>query len=230
MSQEAIVKPRRLRGFAARKVIYVPMDMPGQPFAKILRKRALREKKIGFCSLFSVGDKTVLYQATSAPLAALALEMLRVSGAEEIVHLGFCGSLTSSLVIGDVVAVAKALSDEGTSQHYFPEEKTFYPSGALLSEVENRLHRAGYLCQRATIVSTDAPFRETPAWLEEKQAQGAEIVDMETSAVFALSRFHGLKAASVQIVSDELSSGAWKIGFRRLSLRNRAKKCFLALL
>ena len=57
----------------------------------------------------------------------------------------------------------------------------------------------------------DAPYRETRPWLKSMQQKGATAVDMEISAVFALSEFHGVEAAALMIVTDELFSGRWKV-------------------
>jgi len=64
----------------------------------------------------------------------------------------------------------------------------------------------------------------------ENLKQGAEVVDMETSAIFALAAFHGIRAASLRIVSDELSGGKWKPAFSSLQLEDRVKDYFLPLL
>jgi purine-nucleoside phosphorylase len=53
---------------------------------------------------------------------------------------------------------------------------------------------------------------------------------METSAVFSLAEFHGIRAASLQIVTDELSTGKWKPGFSSPQVKDRVKDYFLPLL
>jgi purine-nucleoside phosphorylase len=53
---------------------------------------------------------------------------------------------------------------------------------------------------------------------------------METSAVFALAEFHRREAASLMIVSDELSSGSWRHGFFETGLEESVRRHFLPFL
>jgi uridine phosphorylase len=78
---------------------------------------------------------------------------------------------------------------------------------------------------RGTVWSTDAPFRETVGKVGAYQAAGVLAVDMETSALFAVARFRGIRLASLLVVSDELSSLSWRPGFkdpRFQAIRSRA--------
>lgn len=191
-----------------------------------VKKRGGPKKDLGFCSLYSLDGQTALYGAMGAAAAGLVLESFIASGAEDILILGFCGSLSRRFRIGDVTAISRALVDEGTSKHYFPRRRCFLPSPALAAELESKTA----VRRKGVIISTDAPFRETPDWLKESRRRGAELVDMETSAVFALAAFHGIRAASLQIVSDEIFSGREKSGFSGPLLRQRVAEFFLPLL
>jgi uridine phosphorylase len=177
-----------------------------------------------------VNNQIVIAGALGAPAAALALEPLIESGAKDIILLGFCGSFSEHLAIADLVSVARALSDEGTSKHFLPKRTNFLPSAGLKDGLERALHARGLGFKTGTIVSTDAPYRETRAWLEKSRRRGAEVVDMETSAVLALAQYHGIRAASLQIVGDELGSGKWKPGFSGPLVEKRVKSAFFPLL
>jgi purine-nucleoside phosphorylase len=81
-----------------------------------------------------------------------------------------------------------------------------------------------------SIVSTDAPYRETKTWMENKQKKGIDIVDMETSALFCLADFHNIKAAALMIISDELFSGKWRPAFNLIKLAKKTKEYFFPFL
>lgn len=183
-------------------------------------------RDLGFCRLFQFAGQSVLYGALGAPAGGLALETAIASGSKEIVILGFCGSLSPRFRIGDAVIIREAIPDEGTSGHYLPRRRSFFPSPDLSRNLESssKAHLSG------VIISTDAPYRETAAWMKRSLRRGAELVDMETSAVFALAVYHGVKAASLQIVSDEIFGRRWKSGFSGALLESRVRATFLPLL
>lgn len=230
MEKESIIPAKPLKDFKKKEVVYIPADFPSCCLGRLLKKRAVREKNMGFGYLYLLPDKVVLYQSIGAPLAALSLEMLIASGAKEIILLGFCGSLQPDYKISVASSISKALSEEGTSRHYLPGRRIFYPSLRLKKKIEALLKASKLPFLTGSVVSTDAPFRETKSWLAKMKEKGIDLVDMETSAVFALAEFYGLESAALMIVSDELWSGKWKKGFFDPQLEKRAKDYFLPFL
>ncbi|MBS3819333.1 hypothetical protein KGY73_07500 [bacterium] len=229
MKDSPICNPKPIKNFAHRRVLYFPMDIPSRLLLKFLSKKAAKEKKTPYGHFFLLPDKTVLLNAMSAPLAAFSVERLIASGATEIFLLGFCGAIDPRIKTGELVSASKAHSEEGTSHHYFPRRRVFYPSFSLKQQLENFLpSQISY--NSLAVVSTDAPYRETRSWIKEKQKKQIGAVDMETSAVFSLSEFHGILSTSLMIISDELSSGAWKTGFHSASLESSVRECFLPLI
>jgi len=227
LDEKLIVKPTPLKGFAKKNVVYVPFDSPSRILQRAIKKSSLKEKDICFGYLYLLREKTIIYHALGAPLAVIALECLIASGAKEILVLGFCGSLNPRYRMMDVVSVSKALSEEGTSRHYFSRNRIFRPSALLKNRIENFLRQQTLPFRSGTCVSTDAFYRETESWLEQKQRKKIDLVDMETSAVFALAKFHRIQAAALMIVSDELWSKAWKKEFRSPELDEKIKRYFL---
>jgi len=224
--EKSIVKPESLRDFAAEEVVCIPFDPPSRSLQKAVKKRASKEKNIGFGYLYHLKDKIVLYQSLGAPSVVLSLERLIVSGAKRIVLLGFCGSLNPEFKIMNVVSISKAFSEEGTSKHYFPRKRIFYPSAPLKNRIETVLNDSKLPFLTGSLVSTDAPYRETTSWLKHKQKRKIDLVDMEASAVFAIAKFYGIQAAALTIISDELWSGAWNKEFLSSELEEKMKKYF----
>ena len=98
---EGIIKPQPIRGFGRRTVLYIPVDSPSLTIQKALKKNARKTKITPLGQLFLFENKTVLYQCMGAPLAVLSLERLIVSGAQDIVILGFCGALDEKTDLGE---------------------------------------------------------------------------------------------------------------------------------
>lgn len=147
-----------------------------------------------------------------APQAVLVLERMIALGVKKFVAMGWCGSLCSEVVIGDIVIPSGAISEEGTSRHYPGVECA--PSWGLFHAMKSALASIGPAVHEGTVWSTDAPFRETRAKIRAFRAQGVLSVDMETSALFSVSRFRGVELAVVLVVSDDLSGLKWVHGFR----------------
>jgi purine-nucleoside phosphorylase len=223
---KAIVRPRPIKGLQKRRAIYIPFDPPSQVIKREVREKCLKEKDLVPGMLFLLPDKIVICQVLGAPAACLSLEKLVASGVQEIITLGLCGSLNSIYRINDVVSISKALSNEGTSPHYFPNRKVFYPSPRLKKEAETILQALSMPFTSGSVVSTDAPYRETKPWLAKMQQKKIDLVDMEASAVFALAEFYDIEAAALLIVSDELFSGKWKHHFLRSELEQKIREYF----
>lgn len=224
---ESIVKPQPIKGFGQRQVLYIPVDLPSHKLQKLHKKSANRIKTTLFGHLYSYPNRTVLTQCIGAPLAVMMLERLIASGAREIVILGFCGALDENTDIGEAVSVTDATSEEGTSRHYFPRKRRFRPSSSLRARIENSLSGRGLSFANGSVVSTDAPFRETRIWLEHNREKGIGFVDMETSAVLALADFYGVEAAALHLVSDRLTSSSHRSGFHTAKLAQNIRKYFL---
>jgi uridine phosphorylase len=229
-SGEPIVKPKPLRGFSHRKVIYIPVDLPSRIMRNVLKKKASRIKETPFGHVFLWNNTAVLYGCVGASLAVMGLEHLIASGTEEIIILGFCGSLSPDLSCLDVVSISKAHSEEGTSNHYIKRKKIFSSSGPLRQKIEDNLVERNLPFMKGITVSTDAPYRETVDWVLDKQKKGIDVVDMEASAVFALGEHHNIPAAALMIVSDELTGKKWKNVFKFPRLNTKIKQYFFPFL
>ena len=211
MRQESIARPE-FRGpdIPAGRLIFIPF-MPFPGILSDLKKKASRKIGLHQSELFYLENQAILYGPVGASSSVSSLEKLRLGKLKEIILLSYCGSLTEQLEIGQALLPLSALSDEGTSSHYLPRKDRHYQvSKACRQELLDRLESRKLPYAEGAIVSTDAPYRETPAWLKKMQQKGILAVDMEISAVLAFSRFYGLEAAGLFIVSDRLSLSFWR--------------------
>jgi uridine phosphorylase len=147
-----------------------------------------------------------------APQAVLVLERMIALGVRKFIAAGWCGSLRNEVRIGDIVLPSGAISEEGTSGHY--PGAVCAPSFELFNALKTGLTSTGQAIREGTVWTTDAPFRETFAKIRAFQSQGVLSVDMETSALFSVSRFRGVELAVVLVVSDDISGMKWVHGFR----------------
>ena len=155
-----------------------------------------------------------------APACVAKVEEMAVLGVKKIVFIGTAGSLQSNLRAGDVVLVAKAISDEGTSRHY-SKETVFEPDPTWFNEVALSFRQKGIAFQSGTTISTDAPYRETRTKLNKMGNSGVLTIDMEASAVYAACKTLCIAAVGVFIISDELFDGRWVPHFGKSHLRDK---------
>jgi len=151
-----------------------------------------------------------------APHAAILLENLVVRGVDQIVFVGWCGSLSGRLSIGDVLIASGAYSDEGTARHYgVSDSQTILETSKELNGcLASSLDRLGLPVLSAKVWTTDALYRETPEKIIHFRDQGAWAVEMELSALLAVASFRGVSLSSVLLVSDSVENLIWQPGFK----------------
>lgn len=165
-----------------------------------------------------------------APYAVMLLEALKAWGARKIIFYGWCGAVSHSVKIGDIIVATSAFVDEGTSKHYGYDENSCngvaLPSLELTETIKGVLRQSGISFHEGPVWSTDAIYRETPekvAWYKGKDVLG---VEMELSAIYSAARFRNIEAAGILVVSDEISTLTWKPGFKEDRFRkSRAAAC-----
>ena len=150
-----------------------------------------------------------------APYAAMVLETLIAWGAQRIFFLGWCGSISENVKIGDIVVATSAIIDEGTSGHYKNREKRIsFPAASMLTTINDALRQNQVNFHSGAIWSTDAIYRETCEKVKYFQRRDAIAVEMEMSALFTVAKFRGVDLGAIAVVSDELASFKWRPGFK----------------
>lgn len=150
-----------------------------------------------------------------APYAVMVMETLIAWGAKTFFFLGWCGAISPRVRTGDIVLPTGGMIDEGTSLHYgMNGGQIARPSASLVNKVSALVETLDIPWHSGTIWTTDAIYRETEAAVRHHQSRGILAVEMETSALFALAAFRQVDAVSLLVVSDELSSLAWRPGFK----------------
>lgn len=140
------------------------------------------------------------------PSAAIMCEELAMLGAEVLLRVGTCGAIDPDLQAGDLLVVDQARCEDGTSQalgagHYVngdgPLTQALFKQLAALGG-ERGIHRG-------RIASVDL-FYDPEANEREKRllSDRCLAIEMEAAAVFAVAARHGLKAACILAVTDEL--------------------------
>ena len=87
----------------------------------------------------------------------------------------------------------KAIRDEGTSHHYLKPSKYAYASKDMTQKIKNSLDKFKQKYFVGTSWTIDAPYRETVAEATQYQKEGVATVEMEASALFAVSQYRNVE-------------------------------------
>lgn len=160
-----------------------------EPFPRFLNR----------CPIWEIPGQNLCFLdgGRGAPQAADTVETLAAPGVRNIIAVGMCGAFDERVHIGEIIAPEKAFVEEGTSLHYYESIDASLPDGDFLSAVTSTFCDSTY-----PIVSTDSVYRQTFRKEQVWREKGAVGVDMETSAVFSIARYLGLRAAALLMVSD----------------------------
>ena len=149
------------------------------------------------------GSKVAVAIATiGAPMIVGQLEELAAIGFKNFIILGSCGVLDRSIEADKIILPAAALRDEGTSYHYAPSGDEVAYNESLLIKLEAIFDKHNIEHIRTKSWTTDAFYRETPDKVKRRLAAGAQVVDMEASAIMAWSQFRKSKVYQFFYTAD----------------------------
>lgn len=151
------------------------------------------------------GDVALMRMPLGSPAAVMCTDYLFRFGVRRAIAVGSCGAL-EALEEGELFVPTKALRDEGTSYHYLPAAPWVDLDPILRGQIEAAVTAAGYRTSPAPVWTNDAFYRETPAMLAHRMAQGCRIVDMECSAMAASAQMRGATFAQLFYTADSLGA------------------------
>jgi len=174
-------------------------------------------------------DFVVIGPVLGASALSFVIILLSEAGIKEVLAVGWAGTTKPAKRVSQIFLPTKALSFEGISRLHF-SENTSWPDLELLSTLKEFLEKARASYEEGAILSTDFPFffedlaRKTFFSLEFPEVKA---LDMETSALFTLSRHFGIKSCALHFIIDKLGLTSHKLFHKELDLLR--KKLFSAI-
>jgi uridine phosphorylase len=244
--EDTVFNPQNVRAYLAGRIgkaetkINVPADIVFTYDPRIFGQAITQSKAApvdwytyeGRLCLGNIGSKQVgiVHGLLGAAAAVMNLEELIAYGAKRVFELGVSGGIGSALSPGDLVVLKGAFSDEGTSKHYFRGKTWFESSRSLSQRLERSFREENVKFVWGDAWTTDAPYRETKEKVVRYRKIGAQVVNMESSAIFAIAAYRQVEAASVQIVSDIVSEKGWEPSFYSELVKRRRQEVVSAVL
>jgi uridine phosphorylase len=157
------------------------------------------------------GGKRVAFfhPGVGAAIAAGLLEEAIAFGCRKFIVVGGAGALEKGLEVGKLILVTAAVRDEGVSYHYLPPSRAVTAHPAGVQALETVLQHRGVPYHKAKTWTTDAPYRETPAMITARRAEGCFAVEMEAAALMAVAQFRGVVLGQCLYAGDDLSGEEW---------------------
>ena len=151
------------------------------------------------------GEEVVLCQApVGAAAAAQILDWLIGYGVREIISAGSCGAL-ETFPESTFLVPNRALRDEGASYHYAPSSRFMEISEKARKAIEETVTQHGMKYQEVVTWSTDGFYRETKEKVAYRKSEGCSVVEMECSALAAVSAFRGATWGMILYTADSLA-------------------------
>lgn len=179
----------------------------------VARPLALQRSEMGDHPVYELtvaGHRLALaHPGVGAPLAAGMLEEIIALGCRKFIASGGAGVLVPEVAVGHLVVPTQAVRDEGTSYHYLPPARTVAADPGAVAAIEAVLRERELAYVTGSTWTTDAIYRETPAKIARRRAEGCLTVEMEAAAFFAVAQFRGVPFAQILYGGDDLSGATW---------------------
>ncbi len=157
-------------------------------------------------------DFAFVFPGFGASVSTIILEECITLGSEKILFFGTAGSLLTAPPCHNLFVINAAISDEGTSRHYFfKSHHCFKTDTQFTNQIESVVKNNSLDYVTGKTWTTDALYRETAARLKKRKKQGCICVDMEASALIAVSNYHNKAIGGFFIPHDQISARGWKI-------------------
>lgn len=144
----------------------------------------------------------------SALAGGTLVEVNHITGANQFVMFGSCGSLDGQKTAGKFIVPTEAYRGEGLSYYYAPAQDYI--------SIKKAQKLAGYFEEweipfvTGRVWTTDSMLRETANLVNKRKAEGCIAVEMELAGVQAVCDFHGFVLYDFLAAGDVLAEDDYR--------------------
>ena len=236
-SKEAVIEPSKILepiDIPEHCVLAIFKEVLDKPFGNKDAKRIHQiQSELEPLPIYEikVNDKrlAVTHPGLGAPFEAAMLEELIALGCRKFIACGGAGVLQKDIVRGMVVIVNSAIRDEGTSYHYLPPSREVKANSKVIAFIEKVLqkHKIKYLIGKTW--TTDGYYRETKDKIALRKSEDCLTVEMEASALLAVSQFRNVEFGQILGAGDDVSGEEWDARYCDERASHREKLFWLAV-
>lgn len=158
--------------------------------------------------LTDIGDRQIgiVPCAVGAPYAVLVAEELAASGCSLLISITSAGAINLLGTPPYFVLIERARRDEGTSLHYTPPSEWSNLPAHLRTALTGAFDDLDEPVHRGVSWTTDAPFRETVAAIDDARTAGVHAVEMEAAALYAYANARHRDVVCVAHVTNTMAT------------------------
>jgi uridine phosphorylase len=205
-------------GIAPGEVSTVAL-LPGDPFRVPLIAEFLTDvetiahnrEHLTMTGMYKGRKITATSTGMGCPSTAIAVEELIRVGVTSFIRVGSSAGLQAGIKPGDLLVSEGALRNDGTTAAYahpgFPAVPDLAITLELAAVARELVEGTGTTVHSGINASDDAFYAETPEWIAELNQLGVLNVEMESSALYVVSRLRGVRAGMICSTSSNLFDG-----------------------
>lgn len=192
--------------------------LPGDPARSDIAAQYLENAKLvghnrehrTFTGYYKGVRISVTSTGMGCPSTAIAAEELINIGAKNLIRIGSSAALDPRIKIGDLMVTLGAMKNEGTSRFYVPDRFPAVPdlelTSMLLQTARELTAGTDFSVYAGITSSDDAFYGETPEFVEKLRSYKVMNLDMESSALYTVAHLRGVRAATINGTSGNLTN------------------------
>jgi AMP nucleosidase len=146
---------------------------------------------------------TIVNFGMGSAMAATIMDLLTAVSPKAVLFLGKCGTLKSTMKVGDLILPIAAIRGEGTGELYVPAEVPSLPSFRLQMAVATTIEARGLDYFTGVVYTTNRRVWEHDDLFKQYLARiRATAIDMETATIFTVGFTNDLPRGALLLVSD----------------------------
>jgi uridine phosphorylase len=205
-------------GIAPGEVSTVAL-LPGDPFRVPMIAEFLTDVKtvahqrehLTMTGTYKGRQITATSTGMGCPSTAIAVEELIRVGVTSFIRVGSSAGLQAGIKPGDLLVSEGTLRNDGTTAAYAHPGYPAVPDLAIATELAAVARELAAGTESAVHsglnVSDDAFYAEGPEWIAQLNGLGILNVEMESSALYVVSRLRGVRAGMICAASSNLFDG-----------------------
>ncbi len=190
--------------------------MPGDPLrAKYIADTFLTKvvpingvrNMLGYTGFFGTKRVTVMGSGMGMPsIGIYSYELYKFYDVQNIIRIGSCGAYTDQLKLYDVILAKDAYSESTFAKTMGISNRKILPASKTLNQrLIQSAQKLNIPLHISTIHSSDVFYRmRFEDYIDIQKAYNADVVEMESFALFANAKALGKRAACLLTVSDSL--------------------------
>lgn len=173
---------------------YHPKGINYQPFVHV------PPSSVEICTFNDIKFLSIVHIYGGVVSSAL-IEELAYYGIDTILSYGLAGGIGKNCLVGDYYIVNSALVKDGTTPHYTDRE-IVYPNLELSNRFISDFDIEGFKLKSVRALTDDTIYREYPEDLTNACNMSCEIVNCDSSHLFAVSDCVNIKSIECGVISN----------------------------